>query len=325
MNKIKLDFADVLAARKRIAAYLTPTPFRNYPSLDKAVGNHICAYIKHENHLPTNSFKYRNGLAALTALSADERKRGVVAVTLGNHGQGVAVAGALLDIETKICVPLGNNPDKNQAIRDFGGALIEEGKDYDEAVQVAERLAKDFNIPLIHSVNNWDVIAGAATLTLELLEQQPDIEALVLCIGGGTHAVGAITVTQIINPKIAIYGVQAVGAPTTHDAWHAKKPIPGNKTDTFADGVRTRNIYPKTFQTLLDGLTDFITVTESEIATAVRLYLQHTHNLAEGAGALGLAGLLKLNNKLAGKKVGLILTGGNINQLTLKKVMNGEI
>lgn len=325
MNKTNLTFEDVLAAKDRLAPYLTPTPLRNYPSLDSVIGNNIKAYVKHENHLPTNSFKYRNGLAAVTALSSEEKKRGVVAATLGNHGQGVALAGTLLGIPTKICVPIGNNPDKNIAIKNFGGMLIEEGKDYDEAVKVAERFVKNDGMTMIHSVNNWNVIAGAATLTLEILEQKPDIDALVLSIGGGTHAVGAIAVIKKINPQIKIYGVQAEGAPANHDAWHAKKPIPGNKTNTFADGVRTRNIYETTFQALQDGLTDFITVSDNEIAEAVRLYLEHTHNVAEGAAAIGLAGLLKLRHVLGNKKVGLVLTGSNIDQLTLKKVINKEI
>jgi threonine dehydratase len=322
MNKTNLNFEDVLAAKERLAPYLTATPLRNYPSLDKIIGSNIQAFIKHENHLPTNSFKYRNGLSAVLALSPQEKMRGVVAATLGNHGQGVALAGTLLGVQTKICVPIGNNPDKNEAIRNFGGTLIEQGNDYDEAVEVAKSLVRDNGMTMIHSVNNLNVIAGAATLTLELIEQQPDIDALVLCVGGGTHAVGAITVVQAINPKIKIYGVQAEGAPANHDAWHAKKPIPGTKTDTFADGVRTRNIYEMTFQSLQDGLTDFITVSDLEIAEALRLYLEHTHNLAEGAGAIGLAGLLKLRYVLAGKKVGLVLTGSNINQDTLKKVLN---
>lgn len=323
-NKTTLSFEDVLAAKERLTPYLTSTPFRNYLSLDKIIGNNIQAFVKHENHLPTNSFKYRNGLSAVLALSSEEKKRGVVAATLGNHGQGVALAGTLLGIETKICVPIDNNPDKNEAIKNYGGTLIEQGKDYDEAVEVAKSFVRNQGMTMIHSVNNLDVIAGAATLTLEMIEQQPDLNALVLCIGGGTHAVGAITVIQKLKPHIKIYGVQAEGAPTTHDAWRAKKPIPGTKTDTFADGVRTRNIYEMTFQPLLDGLTDFITVSELEIAEALRLYLEHTHNLAEGAGAIGLAGLLKLRKVLAGKKVGLVLTGSNINQGVLRKVLSNQ-
>lgn len=321
MNRIHLTFADVLAAKDRLAPYLSATPLRNYPSLDHIIGHGITAVIKHENHLPTNSFKYRNGMAAVSALSADEKKRGVVAATLGNHGQGVALAGTLLGVTTKICVPVRNNPDKNTAVRNFGSILIEQGKDYDEAVEVAKSLMREQGMVMIHSVNNLHVIAGAATLTLEMLEQQPDIDALVLCIGGGTHAVGACTVVQALVPHIKIYGVAAEGAPANHDAWHSKQPIPGTKTDTFADGVRTRNIYEMTFQALQDGLTDFITVSDNQIAAALRLILEHTHNLVEGAGAIGLAGLLKLSTVLSGKKVGLVLTGSNIELDTLRKVL----
>jgi threonine dehydratase len=324
MKYEKLSFDAILSAKERLKPYLTPTPLRNYSGIDKLVGNNIRVYIKHENYLPTNSFKYRNGLSAITALSPEEKVNGVVAATLGNHGQGVALAGTMLGVKTNVCVPIGNNPDKNDAIRNFGGNLIEIGKDYDEAVEFAKTLQSD-GMTMIHSVNNLNVIAGAGTLSLELLEQQPDIEALVLCIGGGTHAVGAITVVQAINPKIQIYGVQAEGAPANHDAWHSKIRRSGNKTDTFADGVRTRNTYEMTYQSLQDGLSDFITVSDSEIAEAIRIYLKYTHNLAEGAGAIGLAGLIKLSYKLRGKKIGIVLTGSNIDQATLKKVINNEL
>lgn len=320
-----LTFDDVLCARQRLAPYLTATPLRSYTALNKYVGYNIDLLIKHENHLPTNSFKYRNGLSALSALPLEVRKNGVVAATLGNHGQGIALAGSLLGIPTHICVPINNNPEKNRAICDFGGTLIQEGKDYDEAVKVAERFKNEYHMTMIHSVNNLDVIAGAATLTLEILEQEPQIDALVLGIGGGTHAVGAITVINAINPRVKIYGVQSEEAPTNHHAWHGIKTANNPSLNTIADGVRTRNIYPMTFSSLKSGLTNFITVSEQEIAHAIRLYLEYTHNLAEGAAAIGLAGLLKLRSILSGQKVALVLTGSNIDQTTLVNVLNNKI
>jgi threonine dehydratase len=216
-----LTFPDIISARERLAPFVPVTPLRTYPSLDQAVGSQITVFVKHENHLPTNSFKYRNGLAAITALSHDERARGVIATTLGNHGQGVAVAARMLGVKAKIFVPLNNNPDKNAAIRDFGAELVEVGDDYSETIVAAERAVAETGMVFVHSFTNPTVVAGAATVALEMLEQQPDLEALVLSVGGGSHAVGAILVARAMKPSLKIYGVQAKGAPAVHDSWHA--------------------------------------------------------------------------------------------------------
>src|SRR5881275_169886 len=185
-----VTIADVLQARKRIREVLPVTPLRRYAPLDEAVGYGIRVFLKHENHQPTQAFKARNTLAALTALGAEERKRGVIGASRGNHGQGLAWAGQLLGIPVVICVPRLNNPEKNAAMRGFGAELIEQGDDYDAAVQVADRLVRERGMTLVHSTNHRQVIAGAGTLTLEMLEQQPDLDALVLAVGGGSQSVG---------------------------------------------------------------------------------------------------------------------------------------
>src|SRR3954470_12875537 len=204
-----LTFQDVLDARERIRERLPPTPLRRYAPLDEAVGYGIRVFVKHENHQPTQAFKARNTLAALTALSDEEKKRGVVGATRGNHGQGLAWAGQLLGVPVVLCVPRGNNPEKNAAMRGFGAELIEQGDDYDAAAQVADRIVQERGMTLVHSTNNRQVIAGAATLTLEMLEQEPALEALVLAVGGGSQAVGALTVARARKPELAVFGVQA--------------------------------------------------------------------------------------------------------------------
>lgn len=297
--------ADVQAAARRLEPYLSPTPLRRYPALDQAMGCRVL--VKHENHQPTCSFKVRNGLAALTALDPEERRRGVVAATRGNHGLGLAYAGHQLGVGVTICVPLGNNPEKNQAMRCYGAELVEQGPDYDVAVEVMQRLVRLRGLRAVHSTNEPLVIAGAATLTAELLDQaealgqQPD--ALVLAVGGGSQAVGAMTVIRHHQRKIPVYGIQAAGAPAIHDSWHAGKPLTRDSAETMADGVATRMTYEVTFEALCQGLEEMLIVTEEEIAQAIRRYLRMTHNLAEGAGALGLAGLGKLRQQLEGKTV----------------------
>jgi threonine dehydratase len=235
-----LTFPDIISARDRLAPFVPVTPLRTYPSLDQAVGSGITVFVKHENHLPTNSFKYRNGLAAMTALSPDERARGVIATTLGNHGQGVAVAARMLGVKARIFVPLNNNPDKNAAIRGFGAELVEVGDDYSDTIAAAERAVAETGMVFVHSFTNPTVVAGAATVAFEMLEQQPDLEALVLSVGGGSHAVGAILVARAKKPGLKIYGVQATGAPAVHDSWHAGKMMSSEKAETFADGIRVK-------------------------------------------------------------------------------------
>ena len=320
-----IAMADVLEARRRLRPHLAPTPLRRYATLDAAVGGGIAVLVKHENHNPTNSFKVRNALSAVTALPAQARRRGIVGATRGNHGLGLAWAGALLGIEVTICVPRGNNPEKNEAMRGLQATLIEEGRDYDESVTVAERLVEERGLTLIHSTNDRDVIAGAATLSLEVFEEAPDLEAMVVSVGGGSQAVGAMTVARAVLPGLEVFGVQAARACAAHDSWHAGRPLSTASADTFADGLATRSVYALTFPALRAGLAGFVTATEAEIAEAVRLLLTTTHNLAEGAGAAGLAGLFALRERLAGKKVAVILSGGNLDAPTLARVMTGQL
>lgn len=320
-----IRFADVLAAEARIRPHVAPTPLRRYAPLDAAVGRGIEAWVKHENQAPTNSFKIRNALSVVTLLSEQERRRGIVAATRGNHGLGVACAGALFGAPVTICVPLGNNPEKNEGMRGYGATLIEEGRDYDESVAVAERLVRERGMTLVHSTNDARILAGAATATLEVLREEPGLDALVVSVGGGSQAVGALTAARTLRPGLPVYGVQAAGASAVHDSWHAGKAVAKLSADTFADGLATRSVYALTFEPLRRGLSGFVTVTDAEIAEAVRLLLRTTHNLVEGAGAAGLAGLLALRDRLEGRRVGVILSGGNIDRATLARVLGGEI
>ncbi len=321
---LPITIDDVRAARERIAPHLPPTPLRRYAQLAERIGD-IDLFVKHENHQPTNSFKIRNGLSFMTSLDAGERRRGVVAASTGNHGQGIAYGASLLGSSAVICVPAGNNPEKNAAMRALGARVVEEGRDYDDAVGVMQRIAASEGRVIAHSTNDPRIVAGAATMTLEIVEQNPEINALVIAVGGGSQAVGAITVARAMAPKLAVYGVQAAGAAAIHDSWHAGRRMTTERANTFAEGVATRTTYDLTFPALQSGLAGFVTVTDAEIAESLRTITSLTHNLVEGAGAMGFAALPKLRDQLAGKRVGIIFCGGNIDTGTLRRILANEM
>ncbi len=319
-----ISFADVQAARSRLAPYLTATPCRQYPTLGAAVSG-ATLWVKHENMQPTGSFKVRNGLATITALDAAQRARGVVGASTGNHGLGLAYAGKALGVAVTICVPRGNNPEKTAALRAWGATVVEDGADYDQATDVAQQLVEREGLTLAHSTNSPHVLAGAGTMTLEIVEQCDDLDVLLIAIGGGSQAVGAITVARELRPDLRIIGVQAAGAAAAHDSWHAREPRTTTRADTFAEGVATRSSYALTFPTLLSGLADFVTVTDAEIAEAVRLIVSSTHQLVEGAGAMGVAAAVKLASQLEGKSVGVVFCGANMDSGVLRRILNREL
>ena len=320
-----VDLDAITSARDRIRPYVPVSPMRSYPTLDAEVGQGISVTVKHENFNPTNSFKVRNGFSLVTALSDDERQRGIVAATRGNHGLGLALAGRTFGVPVTICVPLGNNPEKNAGMRAFGARLIERGRDYDESLAVAEDVMRADGATLAHSTNNPHIIAGAGTMSLEIVEQDDSLDALVIAVGGGSQAVGAMVVMRSLRPNVRVYAVQAAGAPATYESWHAGEPRVTPTATTIADGLATRSTYELTFAALREGLADFITVTDAEIANAMRILLRTTHSLVEPAGATGLAGLLAMGERLAGQRVGVVLSGGNVDADTLRRVLSHEV
>lgn len=316
-----IAFEEVEAAAARIRPYLTPTPLIRYPALEAALGGPLELWVKHEDRQPIRAFKVRNGVAWMTAPRPEEAGRGVIAATRGNHGLGLAYAGARLGRSVTLCVPQGNSREKNAGMRALGAQVVEEGKDYDEAVEVAARLAAERDLVIAHSTNDPRVIAGAGTMTLEILAEQPGLDALVLAVGGGSQAVGAMTVARRLAPRLQVYGVQASGAPAQYESWRAGRPLTLHRADTFADGLATRCAYEMTFSALREGLTDFVLASDAEIAAALRLLRDTTGVVAEGAGAAGLAGLKRLSQRLAGRRVGIVVSGANIDQAVLAQVL----
>jgi threonine dehydratase len=317
------------AAIERTRAQLLPligsSPVRRYPLLDELIGHGIRVVVKHDNHLPVNTFKVRNAAAALLHFDAGAAARGVAAASTGNHGQGMAWAGAQLGIPVTICVPERNNPEKNATIRALGARLVETGATYDECCEHCAQLAEREGLTLVHSTNNAGVLAGAGTLTAEFLEQEPALDALILALGGGSQSTGAIVVRDAVKPELQLFAAQSEMARAQHDAWHDGRPRRGEPAATFAEGIACGSTYEYTFDTLRAGLTDFVLVSESDIAQGIRDLLRITHNIAEGAGATGLAGLRKLAPRLAGKTVGIVLCGGNLDTDTLRSVLGSGV
>ena len=300
-------FDDVLAARDRIAPYLIPTALNRYPALDELVGAEV--WVKHENHQPVCNFKVRGGVNLVSQLSDDERRRGVITASTGNHGQSIAFAGRLFGVRTVICVPEGANPVKVGSIRGLGGEIVEHGRDFDDAREHCEALAEERGYRYVHSGNEPHLIAGVGTHTLEALERQPDLDALIVPIGGGSGAAGACVAAAALRPELRVIGVQSEAAPAAYRSWTEGR-IAQEQMHTAAEGLATRIGFELPQQILREHLDDFVLVSEDEIRDATLALLERTRNLIEASGAAPLAAALKLG--LAGRKVGLIASGGNM-------------
>lgn len=312
------SFNDVLAARDRIRRYLNPTALHRYPALDELVGTET--WVKHENHQPICAFKVRGGINLVAQLPDAERQSGVITASTGNHGQSIAYAARLFGVRAIICVPEGANPVKVTSIRGLGAEIITHGKDFDDAREHAERLAREHGYRYIHSGNEPDLIAGVATEALEILEAQPGIEVIIVPIGGGSGASGTCIAAKAINPSVRVIGVQSAEAPAAYRSWKERRLVE-DRMGTFAEGMATRTAFELPQRILWDMLDDFLLVPDSEIRQAVRLMIETTRNLTEPAGAAPLAAALHLKDQLAGRQIALILSGSNITPAQLRELL----
>lgn len=302
-------FTDILRAKQTIARYLPRTPLGHYPALDKLCGARIL--VKHESQQLTGAFKVRGGINLISQLAPDERERGVIAASTGNHGQSVAYAASLFRVRATVVAPENANPLKVAAMRDLGAEVLFHGVDFDAAREQCEMLSKREKLRYIHSANEPMLIAGVATITLEILEDSPEVTTIIVPIGGGSGAAGACLVAKTINPQIKVIGVQAERAPAAYNSWRAHKLLE-DKMETAAEGLATRTAFELTQRIMWQHLDDFVLVSENEMLSAIALYVEKAHTLAEAAGAASLAGALKLRERLAGETVALVLSGGNI-------------
>jgi threonine dehydratase len=317
---MSLSLRDVYAARRVVYRTLRPTPLLRHPLLNQETG--LDVYVKHENHNPTSAFKIRGGLNLVGSLDADER-RGVITASTGNHGQSIAMACQRESVPCTVVVPEGNNPDKNAAIRAYGATVVEVGHDFDAAREYVERVVAERGLRYVHSANEPLLIAGVATYALELFEELPQVDVVLVPIGGGSGACGCALVRSWIGSGARVIGVQASGADAFTRSWRSGERVTGDVAATFAEGIATRWTFDLTFEILREHLDDIVTLDEEELREGIRLALRTTHNLAEGAGAAALAAALKLRDQLAGKTVACVMSGGNITNEVLRQVLEG--
>lgn len=310
---------DVLAARRRLQGVLQRTPLLRHPLLVQEAG--IELLVKHENHNPTGSFKVRGGVNLVSALDEAEKRRGVITASTGNHGQSIAFACERAGVRCTIYVPVGNNPEKNAAMRAYGATVVEYGRDFDEARERVEQIAAAEGLRYIHSANEPLLIAGVATYALELFEDLPHLDAVFVPIGGGSGASGLAIVRRALGSRAQIIGVQAERADAFARSWRGPERVVGERADTFAEGMATRVTFDLTFGILKRELDAIVTLSEAELAEGVRLALRTTHNLAEGAGAAALAAAIKWREHLRGRTVVAIMSGGNLDTATLRRLL----
>jgi len=314
--------ADVLKARRAIAPYLPVTPALEFSGLAAALG--CRAVLKCENLNPTGAFKVRGGVNLLASMEPAERARGVVAASTGNHGQSVAYAARLFGSRATIFMPEGANPLKVAATVAMGAEVIQTGRDFDVARLAAEEHASHLNLRYIHSSNEPLLVAGVGTATLELLEAAPDLDVIFVPVGGGSGVLGAGVVARAVNPAIRVIGVQAEGAPAVYRSWREGRRVVTENVATFAEGLATREPFAMPLALLPRLVDEIMLVHDDEIAAAIRLLIETTRQVAEGAGAASVAAAIARRAELAGKRVGLILSGGNITIEQLCRILNHQ-
>ena len=313
------QLGDVYAARKVVNRYLKPTPLIYSRRLSDLLG--CQAYLKLENLQPTRAFKVRGGIHYMHRMKDQATKRGVIGASTGNHAQSIAYAGSLFGVTVKIVMPHGVSRLKNEAVRDLGAEVITYGGYYEEAREYAEKLASEKGYLYVHGINEPLLYEGVGTMHLEIIEEQPDIDVVINPIGGGSGACGACIVYKAVDPRIKVIGVQAEGAPALYQSWKSGTIVSTGGVKTAAEGLAAGQAYELPLRILRERLDDMVLVSDDEMKQAVRNILYATGQVAELAGAASTAAALKIKDKLNGKKVALLLTGGNIERDQLLQIL----
>ena len=300
---------DVYRARHTIAPYFPRTPLHYSMGLSELLGAEV--YIKHEEHLPLGAFKSRGGINLLSNLTDEERRRGLITASTGNHGQSIASAGREFGVRVLIGLPENANPVKVEAMRALGAELIFRGANFDDAREHCERLAREEGYRFVHAVNEPLLIAGVGTASLEIIEDLPEVEVMLLPLGGGSGIAGACIVAKAVDPSIQVIAVQSEAAPAAYQSWRQGELVEA-PMETFAEGVATKIGYELPQSIMADLLDDFFLVSDDDIRRAIGLLVEKAHTLAEPAGATALAGAVKHADRLRGKKVSITVSGANI-------------
>lgn len=312
-------YADILAAAPIVRRYMKPTPLYEWPELSRLLG---CRYfLKHENHSPTTAFKVRGGINVVANLTDEERRRGILGCTTGNHGQSLAFAAQQFGVRCVLVVPENANPDKVAAMRARGAELVMHGWDFDDAREHCDVLQKREGFRYIHSANERYLIAGVGTYALEIFDDLPEPDVILGPVGLGSGLCGTALVAAARRPQTRIIGVQSEGAPAVTLSWRSGTPVETGTPNTMAEGMATRASASMTLDILRRHVHDMVLVSDEALREAIRLLLRVTHNLAEGAGAASTAAAFQLKEQLAGKTVVGILSGGNLDLRELKKIL----
>jgi threonine dehydratase len=305
-----------------VRRYLRPTPLYEWPALSQLLA---CRYfLKHENHTPTTAFKVRGGLNLVARLPEEQKRRGIIGCTTGNHGQSLAWACRQFGVRCVLVVPERNNPDKVAAMRSLGAEIVEHGVDYDEARVHCEALCQREGLRYVHSANEPDLIAGVGTYALEIFDDLPEVDVLLVPVGLGSGICGTALVAAARCPEARVIGVQSELAPAVTLSWRQGKPVELDTPKTFAEGMATRVPAEMTLDLMRRLVHDIILVSDEELRRAIVLLLRLTHNLAEGAGAAALAAAFRMKEQLAGKKVVGVLSGGNLDLRELEKILRAS-
>lgn len=310
-----MSFREILAARPRVYRHLQRTPLHHYPGLSALLGAEV--WVKHENHLPVGAFKVRGGVNL--GLQLDESVAGLYTASTGNHGQSISFAGRVAHVPVTVAVPTGANPEKMAAMRSLGAQVIEHGSDFDEAREWIAGVARDKGGRFIGPTEP-ELLAGYGTYALEIFEDLPDVEAIVVPVGAGGGATGCCLVAKTLAPQVRVIATQAEKAPAAYLSWKAGEPVEAGM-ETRAEGLATRVPFDNTQRVLREHLDDFVLVSEEAMEEAVRLLLEHSHNLAEEAGAASLAAALDQRDQLTGKKIVVVQSGGNLSQARLREIL----
>lgn len=319
MNLRWPTFRDVLEARSIIKEFLPRTPLYSYPPLNQLLDAQI--FVKHENFLPVRAFKVRGGINLISHLTREQKKRGVVTASTGNHALSIAYASNIFGVPVTIVMPEKANPTKVKAIKSLGANIVFFGQIFDESKDYAEKLAGEKGRRFIHPANEPYLIAGVGTYALEILDDLPSLDMIIVPVGGGSGASGCCIVKEAVNPGVEVIAVQAEKAPAAYLSWKNKK-IVQDKMETAAEGLATKMGYELTQEILQEFLTDFILVSEEEMVQAILLMMELIRNMAEEAGASPLAAALKIKQRIRGRKVALVLTGSNISMDRLRQILS---
>ena len=318
-NALPVSVTDILDARRVVNTYLQPTPVLHPTSLSEELGFEIA--LKCENLQPIGAFKVRGGINLISRLSEDERARGVVSASTGNHAQSVAYAARIFGTRAVIYMPENPNPFKAAAVRRLGGEIVEFGPDFDASNEEAKRRAERDGMRYIHPGNEPHLIAGVGTYALELIEAEPHLDTVIVPVGGGSGVCGTAAVFNAMSPDTRIIAVQTENMPAVHDSFHKKKLVAYEGGQTWAEGLATRVAFEMPFQMMQELVDDVVLVSEQDMRDAMLDLMESAHIVAEGAGAAALAAAKNMSGDLQGQNVGLVVSGGNVTLDTIRHAL----